>query len=273
MHCLLENCEKEGLCALLQPWYNVPNQKTNAQIQEKGCEKSMPARVLVVDDDPPSVKMIAFLLNEEGYEVITAANGFDALRMVRDTAPDLVILDVMMPYIDGLEVCKQIRESNNVPVIFLSAKGETGDRVSGLEAGGDDYLPKPFEPTELLARVKALLRRAEAFSDPHKAGRVVVAGLRLEPVDNVVVMPDGRQIDLTPIEFRLLYTLMRNAGRVLSHDQLLNNVWGYDYEGYSNQLAVYMRRLRRKIEVDADHPKYLLTARGVGYKFASPPAR
>ncbi len=255
---------------MLQPWYNALVKKPSVQTRTKANkenEGNMPARILVVDDDPPSVKMIAFLLREEGYEVLTVSNGFDALRLAEEEALDLVILDVMMPHIDGLEVCQKIRESSNVPIIFLSAKGETGDRVSGLEAGGDDYLPKPFEPTELLARVKALLRRAEAFSDPNKAGRLVVAGLRLEPIDNTITLPGGREVYLTPIEFRLLYTLMRNAGRVMSHNQLLNGVWGYDYGGYSNQVAVYIRRLRRKIEENPEEPRYLLTARGVGYKF------
>jgi DNA-binding response OmpR family regulator len=224
-------------------------------------------RILVVDDDAPSVKMISFLLREEGYEVVNADNGSAALELVEREPPDLVILDVMMPRMDGFEVCRRIRQKMDVPIIFLSAKGETADKVSGLQLGADDYLAKPFEPAELLARVKAVLRRAEAFGGEDTQSRLTVAEITLEPVSNRIIFADGRKVELTPIEFRLLYCLMRNAGRILSHDLLMNAVWGYDYEGYSNQIAVYMHRLRTKIEADPDHPKYLTTVRGVGYRF------
>lgn len=227
-------------------------------------------RVLVVDDDPPSVKMIGFLLREEGYQVLTADNGLAALEIVRRESPDLVILDVMMPHIDGLEVCRRIREKADVPIIFLSAKGETADRVTGLEVGADDYLAKPFEPAELLARVKAVLRRSEAFAVEEVQSRLSVGDVSLDPLSNKVVLANGREADLTPIEFRLLHVLMRNAGRILSHDVLMSSVWGYDYEGYSNQIAVYMRRLRMKIEDDPNNPRYLVTVRGLGYKFERP---
>jgi DNA-binding response OmpR family regulator len=224
-------------------------------------------RILVVDDDAPSVKMISFLLREEGYEVVSADNGSAALELVEREPPDLVILDVMMPRMDGFEVCRRIRQKMDVPIIFLSAKGETADKVSGLQLGADDYLAKPFEPAELLARVKAVLRRVEAFGGEDTQSRLTVADITLEPVSNRIIFADGRKVELTPIEFRLLYCLMRNAGRILSHDLLMNAVWGYDYEGYSNQIAVYMHRLRTKIEADPDHPKHLTTVRGVGYKF------
>ena len=228
-------------------------------------------RILVVDDDPPSVKMTAFLLREEGYEVLTADNGRKALELVQSEAPDLVIMDVMMPHIDGLEVTRRIRQTMDVPIIILSAKGETADKVMGLEVGADDYLAKPFEPSELIARVKAVLRRAEVFSLGDAQSSLVVGDLRLDPVGyRVIRASDGREIELTPIEFRLLHVLMRNAGRVLSHDYLLSNAWGYDYEGYSNQIAVYMRRLRTKIEKNPANPQYLLTVRGLGYKFEKP---
>jgi DNA-binding response OmpR family regulator len=227
-------------------------------------------RILVVDDDPPSVKMTAFLLREEGYEVITADNGRTALDMLQTQAPDLVVLDVMLPHIDGLEVTRQIRRTMDVPIIILSAKGETSDKVLGLEVGADDYLAKPFEPSELLARVKAVLRRSEIFAYEDMQSRITVGDLRLDPLGNKVIRSDGSEIDLTPIEFRLLHVLMRNAGRVLSHDYLLSSAWGYDYEGYSNQIAVYIRRLRTKIEPDPANPQYLQTVRGIGYKFEKP---
>ncbi len=224
-------------------------------------------RVLIVDDDPPSLKMTAFLLNEEGYEVATADNGLDALRLVEQQAPDLVILDVMMPGLDGLQVTQRIRRTMSVPIIMLSAKGETVDRVHGLDVGADDYLAKPFEPAELLARVRSVLRRSEVFSLSEPQASLSVSGLLIDPITNMVHLPDGARIELTPLEFRLLHCLMRNPGRTLTHDQIISHVWGYDYDGYANQIAVYVRRLRVKIEADPDDPKYVQTVRGLGYKF------
>ncbi len=224
-------------------------------------------RILVVDDDPPSVKMISFLLREEGYDVTSTDNGSAALELVDREAPDLVILDVMMPYLDGFEVCRRIRQKMDVPIIFLSAKGETVDKVTGLQLGADDYLAKPFEPAELLARVKAVMRRVTALAMEDMQSQLTVGNITLDPVSNRAIFADGRKVDLTPIEFRLLHCLMRNAGRILSHDLLMSAVWGYDYEGYSNQIAVYVRRLRIKIEEEPDHPKLLTTMRGLGYKF------
>lgn len=224
-------------------------------------------RILAVDDDHNNLKMLAFLLGEDGYEVITTDNGETALALVDSQHPDLVILDVMMPQIDGYEVCRRIRQTMDVPIIMLSAKGETVDRVTGLELGADDYLPKPFEPSELIARVRAVLRRSEisTFDDPNAV--VAVGGLRLDPVSNRAILENGKTVDLTPIEFRLLHCLMRNAGRTLTHDFLLSHAWDYEYEGYSNQIAVYVRRLRSKIEGDAANPRYISTIRGLGYRF------
>jgi DNA-binding response OmpR family regulator len=224
-------------------------------------------RVLVVDDDPPSVKMIAFLLREEGYDVVTADNGRAALEIVDQEPPDLLILDVMMPHVDGLEATRRIRQTLDVPIIILSAKGETVDKVIGLETGADDYLAKPFEPSELLARVKAVLRRTDLFPADNAQSRLSAGGWKLDPVGNRVYLEDDSEVELTPIEFKLLHCLMRNAGRVLSHDVLLSTVWGYDYEGYSNQVAVYIRRLRSKLEEDPTNPRRLITVRGAGYKF------
>ena len=224
-------------------------------------------RILAVDDDRNNLKMVAFLLGEDGFEVITADNGQTALELVDTQHPDLVILDMMMPHMDGLEVCRRIRQTMDVPIIILSAKGETSDKVQGLELGADDYLPKPFEPSELLARVRAVLRRSEAttFDDTHAA--VTVGGLRVDPVSNRVFLESGKAVELTPIEFRLLHCLMRNAGRILDHDFLLQHAWGYEYEGYSNQIAVYIRRLRSKLEDDPANPRYIATVRGLGYLF------
>ncbi|NLE75913.1 MAG: response regulator transcription factor [Chloroflexi bacterium] len=226
-------------------------------------------RILVVDDDPPSVKMIAFLLQEEGYSVLTADNGRTALELIKNEKPDLVILDVMMPHVDGLEVCRRLRSQMvDVSIIILSAKGETSDRVQGLDLGADDYLVKPFEPSELLARVKAVLRRSDSYLLNGAAqGRLSVGGITLDPLTNEAILESGQTISLTPIEFRLLHCLMRNAGHTLTHDTLLGTVWGYDYEGDSNPLAVYIRRLRSKIEPEPDKPSRLVTVRGLGYRF------
>lgn len=224
-------------------------------------------RVLIVDDDAPSLKMTAFLLTEEGYEVCTADNGIDALRLIEEKLPDLVILDVMMPGMDGLQVTQRVRSTMNLPIIILSAKGETADRVLGLDVGADDYLAKPFEPSELLARVRSVLRRADAYTFGDSPSALTAGGLHIDPVTNLVVLSDGSRVELTPIEFRLLHCLMRNQGRIMTHDRIISSVWGYDYEGYSNQIAVYVRRLRLKIEADPDSPHYVQTARGLGYRF------
>ncbi len=224
-------------------------------------------RILIVDDDRPSLKMTAFLLREEGYTVFTADNGQEALRQIDEKTPDLLILDVMMPGMDGWEVTRHLRRTTTLPILILSAKGETSDRVFGLDLGADDYLAKPFEPSELLARVRAVLRRAEAFTFGEPPTQLSVEGFRLDPLNSTVTTPGGRTLELTPIEFRLLHYLMRNNGRVLTHEQLLSTVWGYDNEGYSNQVAVYVRRLRSKLEPNPDDPHHIVTVRGLGYKF------
>ncbi len=245
-------------------WYNDPEEsltKPQPQTSAASKEDSGTMRVLVVDDDRPSLKMTAFLLREEGYTVFTADNGQAALKLIDEKTPDLLILDVMMPGMDGWAVTRQLRRTTNLPIIILSAKGETSDRVYGLDLGADDYLAKPFEPSELLARVRAVLRRAEAFTFGEPQNQLSVGGFRLDPVNNLVTLPTGRSVELTPIEFRLLHCLVRNNGRVLTHEQLLSTVWGYEYEGYSNQIAVYIRRLRAKIEPNPEAGIYLQTAR------------
>jgi DNA-binding response OmpR family regulator len=225
-------------------------------------------KILVVDDDRPNLKLTGFLLREEGYTVITAPDGQTALDIVRQTPPDLIILDVMMPHVDGFEVCRRIRKTAKIPIIFLSAKGQVHDRVTGLHIGGDDYLVKPFEPSELLARVEAVLRRSTAFADEQGAMPIRGGNLYLDPIRHRVIRQDDEtEIELTPIEFKLLWCLMRNAGRALSSSFLIDKVWGYNYEGESNPVPVYIRRLRSKIEKESHHPDHLITVRGYGYKF------
>lgn len=227
-------------------------------------------RVLVVDDHAPSLKWTSILLREEGYDVLLADNGRDALRIVENEPVDLLILDIMMPQIDGYEICRRVRQNSDAGIIFVSALGETEDRVKGLELGADDYLVKPFEPSELLARVRAVLRRTGQSHEPDSDQRIAIDSLELNPVSNRLELSDGEIIDLTPIECRLLHALMRNAGRTLTHEMLLDAGWGDHYEGSNNQVAVYIRRLRAKLEPEPDDPMYLHTVRGIGYRFEAP---
>ncbi|HYN87562.1 MAG TPA: response regulator transcription factor, partial [Ardenticatenaceae bacterium] len=217
-------------------------------------------------------KMTTFLLQEAGHSVTTADDGREALRIVAEEPVDLVLLDVMMPGLNGLKVAERIRKKYELPIIFLSAKGHTDDRIRGLELGADDYLPKPFDPGELIERVNAVMRRTQTHAMADFSTELRVGELRLDPISNRLIWENGRSIKLTPIEFRLLHALMRNAGRTLTHDLLLESVWGYDADGYSNQISVYMRRLRSKIEDDPANPRYLSTVRGQGYRFESPEA-
>lgn len=225
-------------------------------------------RILVVDDNKPAVKLTQFVLSEEGFEVRTADNGRDALRIIETEPIDLVVLDVMMPHMDGFDVCRRIRAiSPDTAIIFLTAKGELEDKVRGLQIGADDYLTKPFEPSELVARVQAVLRRTLRTREFEANNIIEHGGLRLDPVSNQLTLPDGKVVDLTPIESRLLHALMRNIGRVLTHDMLLEAGWGSNYIGSNNQVAVYIRRLRAKMGDDSEEPRYIQTIRGVGYRF------
>ncbi|MGQ9613730.1 MAG: response regulator transcription factor [Chloroflexus sp.] len=222
--------------------------------------------ILVVDDDIPSARMTSYLLEEAGYRVFRAHDASNILQLIEQHNPDLILLDVMMPKIDGFEVCRQIRRNSDIPIIFLSARYQLQDRVMGLQIGGDDYLVKPFEPSELLARVEAVLRRRNA-DVLNTSTRLSQGNITLDPVEHKVLFTDGRVVELTPLEFRLLYYLMKNSGRILNVTQILSKVWGYDYEGESNLVAVYIRRLRTKVEEDPDHPRHVITVRNLGYKF------
>lgn len=222
--------------------------------------------ILVADDDIPSVKLTSFVLEEAGYRVCKAYDVQSILQAVDLHNPDLILLDVMMPKSNGFDICRQIRRSSDIPIIFLSGRSQLQDRVMGLQLGGDDYLVKPYEPSELLARVEAVLRRRNSdLLNP--STRLSQGDFTLDPVEHKIFFTDGRSVELTPLEFRLLYYLMKNAGRILNVGQILNKVWGYDYEGESNLVAVYIRRLRTKIEHDPEHPRYVITMRNLGYKF------
>ena len=226
-------------------------------------------RVLVVDDEAPLRDFVCRNLEVRGYRVETAANGLQALAQFKRQAFDLVILDLMMPQMDGLETTRRLRQESTVPVVVLSALGEEADKVAALELGADDYLTKPFGVPELLARVKAVLRRStwNHPSEERAAGRLERDGVVLD-LDGHTLLVEGRPVDLTPIEFELLLLLMRNAGKVLTHRSLLQTVWGSEYGGEVEYLRVYVGRLRRKIEMDPSRPTHLLTEHGLGYRFA-----
>ncbi len=222
--------------------------------------------ILVADDDLASVKLTAFLLEDAGYRVLRAYDGPAIMQAVEQNQPDLVLLDVTMPKVNGFDICRQIRRTSDVPIIFISGNGQLADRVTGLQIGGDDYLVKPFEPAELLARVEAVLRRRNSeMVTP--VSRITQGPITLDPIEHRVMFSDGKSTVLTPIEFRLLYYMMQNAGRVLNTSQILSKVWGYDYEGESNLVAVYVRRLRSKIEPENETPRHVVTVRNLGYKF------
>jgi two-component system KDP operon response regulator KdpE len=222
--------------------------------------------ILVVDDEPRMVKFVRMNLDLEGYRVSEAANGLDALDKVREELPDLVLLDVMMPEMDGFETLERIREVSTVPVIMLTVKGEEEDRIRGLELGADDYVTKPFSPRELASRIKAVLRRAEMAAPVEKTAIVIDKDLEVD-FQRHEVIARGERVKLRPTEYRLLYHLVNNAGWVMTHEMLLAKVWGYEYREESHLLRLYITYLRQKIEPDPSHPKYILTERGVGYRF------
>ena len=223
-------------------------------------------RILVVDDEERMVRFIRMNLEHDGFQVTEALNGKEALQKLRDVNPDLILLDVMMPDLDGFEVLEAVREVSSVPVIMLTARGEEDDRVRGLEGGADDYITKPFSPREMVSRVKAVLRRTESASGSMHGLIEVDERLKID-FDRREVWLDGKLVRLRPTEYRLLFHLVQNAGWVVSHDQLLQKVWGYEYRDEPHYVRLYINYLRQKLEKDPAKPKYILTERGVGYRF------
>lgn len=223
-------------------------------------------RILIVDDEERMVRFIRLNLEHDGFEVVEAYRGSQAIDRLRDSLPDLVLLDVMMPDLDGFEVLKMIREFSSVPVIMLTAKSEEDDRVKGLELGADDYITKPFSPRELVSRVKAVLRRLESVSGNIRGLIEVDDRLKID-FDRREIWVEGKLVKLRPTEYRLLYHLVQNAGWVVTHDQILAKVWGYEYRDEPHYVRLYINYLRQKIEKDPANPKYILTERGVGYRF------
>lgn len=222
-------------------------------------------KILVVDDEKVLVKGIKFNLESEGYQVEAGYDGEEAVELARSGKFDLIILDLMMPKIDGLQACMRIREFSNVPIIMLTARSEDTDKIIGFECGADDYITKPFNILELKAGVRALLRRAGmAAQQSRGSGRLTIGHITLDP-DARAAWKDGESVDLTAKEFDLMELLMRNPGRVYSRENLLNVVWGYEYAGDYRTVDVHVRRLREKLELDPANPQYILTKWGVGY--------
>jgi two-component system KDP operon response regulator KdpE len=223
-------------------------------------------KILVVDDEERMVRFIRLNLEHDGFQVLEAYRGAQAIDRLRTGLPDLVLLDVMMPDIDGFEVLRMIREISSVPVIMLTAKSEEDDRVHGLELGADDYVTKPFSPRELVSRVKAVLRRTEGTTGTIHGLLEVDDRLKID-FDRHEVWVEDKLVNLRPTEYRLLYHLVQNAGWVISHDQILTNVWGYEYRDQPHYVRLYINYLRKKLEKDPANPKYILTERSTGYRF------
>lgn len=221
--------------------------------------------VLVVEDEPTLVSAISYNLRRSGFDVISASDGVAGLQAARREHPDLIVLDLMLPKMDGLEVCRRVRAESGVPILMLTARAEEGDRVAGLDLGADDYVPKPFGMRELVARVRALLRRSSAGD--HAEGDVLRAGAIEIDLRGRTVRRDGREVPLKPKEFDLLALLAEHAGQVFTRDQILEHAWGYDFLGGSRTVDVHVRWLREKLEDDPARPVHLRTVRGVGYKF------
>lgn len=224
-------------------------------------------KILVVDDEERMARFIRLNLEHDGFQVIECFKGMQAVSLLRDKMPDVVILDVMLPDIDGFEVLQLVREVSTIPVIMLTAKGEEEDRIKGLELGADDYVTKPFSPRELVSRVRAVLRRVDQSSTTGEGVINVDEHLKLD-FGRREIRLDGELIKLRPTEYRLLYHLVKNAGWVMTYDQILAKVWGYEYRDEPHYVRLYVNYLRQKLEKDPANPVYILTERGVGYRFA-----
>ena len=223
-------------------------------------------KILVVDDDPKTVSLVKLYLESDGHKVLCAYDGIEALRLAREQRPSLIVLDLMLPGLDGLQICRTLRSESDVPVIMLTAKTTEGDKLTGLELGADDYVTKPFSPRELAARIKVVLRRTANESLERGPAQVEYGDLKMDFGEHRVTVA-SRPIALTPTEFRLLGTLVREAGQVLSREQLIQKVLGLDFDGFDRTIDVHILNLRRKLGDDPSRPRYIKTVYGAGYKF------
>lgn len=221
----------------------------------------MSSKILVVDDDPAIAEMLTMVMEREGFDTVVVDDGLEAVKAAERENPDLILLDLMLPGMGGVDVCRTVRETSAVPIIMLTAKTDTVDVVLGLESGADDYVTKPFKPKELVARVRARLRR----QDDSPSETLEVGDLTID-VPGHAVFRDGKEISLTPLEFDLLHTLASRPKQVFSRDELLEKVWGYQHTSDTRLVNVHVQRLRSKIELDPENPQIVLTVRGVGYK-------
>ncbi|MBU9722325.1 MULTISPECIES: response regulator YycF [Bacillaceae] len=222
-------------------------------------------RILVVDDEQPIADILKFGLEKEGYDVVCAHDGRDAVEKVKKYEPDLILLDIMLPYLDGMEVCREVRKTYDMPIIMLTAKDSEIDKVLGLELGADDYVTKPFSTREIIARVKANLRRNQKAKEPESEKKNLEVGPLLIQPDAYLVTKRDEPIELTHREFELIYYLAKHIGQVMTREHLLQAVWGYDYFGDVRTVDVTVRRLREKVEDNPSHPTWIITRRGVGY--------
>jgi DNA-binding response OmpR family regulator len=240
-----------------------------AIIEGDQVTESPVAKILVVDDEPNIREVVGLYLRRDGHSVITAADGEEALKLYWQTQPDLVVLDLMLPKVSGLEVCRRMQSDRRAPVVMLTARGEEEDRIVGLGIGADDYVVKPFSPRELAARVEAVLRRINEARSGSGVERVMIFGdLRIDPVAREVMIRDS-PVALTAREFDLLHHMASHPKRVFTRDQLMETVWGFAFAGDTSTVTVHIRRLREKIEPDPARPRYLQTVWGVGYRFVS----
>lgn len=222
--------------------------------------------VLIVDDDVKLVKLLQTYFEKEGCLVYSTTNGLDALQVVREQKPDIMILDLMLPGLDGLDVCRRIRKDNDIPILMLTARDEERDRLVGLEIGADDYVTKPFSPKEVVARAKAILRRTN--KEVVRSG-LIIAGKLMIDLERHQVTKAGLVLELTPTEFKILELLAANAGRVYSRLQIVEQTQGHTFEGYERTIDAHIKNLRRKVEINPKEPQYIQTIYGIGYKFAS----
>jgi two-component system alkaline phosphatase synthesis response regulator PhoP len=236
-------------------------------------EEHMSKKVLVVDDEQSIVTLLQYNLEQAGFEVITANDGEEGMKKALDEQPDLMILDLMLPKMDGMEVCKQLRQQKMmIPILMLTAKDDEFDKVLGLELGADDYMTKPFSPREVLARVKAILRRTQLLNEQEEneeSNKILIGDLKILP-DHYEAYFNNERLELTPKEFELLVYLAKHKGRVLTRDQLLSAVWNYDFAGDTRIVDVHISHLREKIEQNTKKPLYIKTIRGLGYKLEEP---
>ena len=226
----------------------------------------MPSRILIIEDDPDTTELIRLYLVRDGHQVLTASDGVQGLRLAQEDAPDLIVLDLMLPRMDGLEVCRRVRQISQTPIIMLTARVEEEDRLGGLDMGADDYVTKPFTPRELAARVRAVLRRAARDAMDRGPSFISYEGINVD-VKSQQTSIDGALLSLTRTEFRLLVTFLREPGRVFSREEIISRVYGYDFEGFDRAVDSHVHNLRRKLNTASGNLRYIHTAYGSGYRF------